>query len=213
MKLLIAKIVFCSGVLCFGIGAQAQSSPRPAAPTRKAAAVAGHTECVQTVGLCVTVPDSWQRLGDVFEGLGFVVAESRPGPGADTATWPQITVAAMDVPEQKNGGAPSLDSLVDTVLAPGGSFTSETLQRTRLLLNGNEAEIVRIREHDEASKTDVIEAVALIVGDDGLVYSIALRCPPQDFARLEPIFQKTVHSWRVKPPAPETQSKQDLEKK
>jgi len=53
----------------------------------------------------------------------------------------------------------------------------------------------------------------LIVGDDGLVYSIALRCPPQDFTRLEPIFQKTVHSWRVKPPAPESQSTQDSEKK
>ncbi len=219
MNVWIAAIVLCSGALCSGLGAapaQAQSAaPRSGAPTRKAAAAAGRTECVQSIGLCVTVPASWQRLGNVFEDLGFVVAESHPG--ADSATWPQLTVAAMDVPEQKiGGGAPSLDSLVDIVLTPDGSFTSaETMQRTRLLLNGNDAEIVRVRLHDESTKTDTIEAVALIEGDDGLVYSIALRCAPEEFARLEPVFQKTAHSWRVKPPAPEAapQSNQDQEKK
>jgi hypothetical protein len=174
--------------------------------------VTDRTECVQTIGLCVTVPASWQRLGNVFEDLGFVVAESRPG--TDPETWPSLTVAVVDVPEQKNGsGAPSLDSLVDTVLTPNGSFTSETLQRTRLLLNGNEAEIVRVREHNQATGSDVIENVALIEGDDGLVYSIALRCAPEDFARLEPVFQKTAQSWQVKPQAFEPQSKQDSENK
>jgi hypothetical protein len=156
------------------------------------------------VGLCVSVPTSWQRLGNVFEDLGFVVAE--PHPGTDPITWPQLTVAAMDVPSPKSGSpAPALDALVDIVLTPDGSFTSaETLQRTRLLINGDEAEIVRVRLHDDATKTDSIEAVALIAGDEEVVYSIALRCAPQDFARLEPVFQKTAHSWRLKPLAPLT---------
>src|SRR5208337_3802760 len=116
MKVWIATIVLCSGL--GAATAQAQSpAHRTGATARKAAAVAGRTECVQSVGLCVTVPASWQRLGNVFGELGFVVAESHPG--ADSATWPQLTVAAMDVPAQKSGGgAPSLDSLVDIVLTP-----------------------------------------------------------------------------------------------
>ena len=50
--------------------------------------------------------------------------------------------------------APSLDAVVDIVLTPDGSFTSaETLQRTSLMLNGSEAEIVRVRLHDDISRT------------------------------------------------------------
>jgi hypothetical protein len=131
-----------------------------------------------------------------------VVAE--PHPGTDSATWPQLTVAAIDVPPTKdrNGAAatrPSLDALVNIVLTPDGSFTSaETLERTRLLLNGADAEIVRVQLHDNAKSSDTIEAVALIEGDEGLVYSIALRCAPEDFARLEPVFQRAAHSWRIR---------------
>jgi hypothetical protein len=53
----------------------------------------------------------------------------------------------------------------------------------------------------------------LIEGDDGLVYSIALRCAPGELARLEPIFQKTARSWRVKPPATPAKPTQDSNKK
>jgi hypothetical protein len=153
----------------------------------------------------------------VFDDLGFVVAE--PHPGADSASWPQLTVAAIDVPPAGATGAnPSLDSLVDIVLTPDGSFTSaETLQRTHLLLNQADAEIVRVQLHQDADQPAAIEAIALIQGEDGLVYSIALRCAPGDFARLEPVFQKTARSWRIQPPAaqpaPSSKPRQDSEKK
>lgn len=103
---------------------------------------------------------------------------------------------------------------MDVVLTPDGSFTSvETLQRTRLLLNGENAEIVRVQLNDDANKTSAIEKVALIEGDDDLVYSIALRCAPEEYSRLESVFDKAAHSWRIKPPSPQSQPKQDLEKK
>jgi hypothetical protein len=182
---------------------------------------AGRSECVEAVGLCVTVPATWQRLGNIFDDLGFVVAE--PHVGADSSTWPQINVAAIDVsPQKAGGGTPSLDALVDIVLTPDGSFTSsETQQRTRLLLKGANAEILRVKLHDAAAKdesrVETIEEVALIEGDEGLVYSIALRCTPEEFTRLDPIFQKTIHSWRVKPPAASpaspAKSSQDSKKK
>jgi hypothetical protein len=211
-----------TAVLLAGLGvASAQSppgqaTPKPAATAHKAAS-AQRTECVHAVALCVTVPASWQRLGDVFDDLGFVVAE--PHPGTDSASWPQLTVAAIDVPPAgATGAAPSLDALVDIVLTPDGSFTSaETLQRTHLLLNQADAEIVRVQLHQDAGQPDAIEAIALIQGEDGLVYSIALRCAPGDFARLEPVFQKTARSWRIQPPAAQpalsSKPRQDSEKK
>jgi hypothetical protein len=224
MKALLATVFLCAG---FGVAAQAQppadnapAPPKAAAHARKAAPAAGRTECVLAARLCVIVPASWQRLGDIFDDLGFVAAE--PHSGTDSASWPQLTVAAIDVPPRQDPSgaatAPSLDALVEIVLTPDGSFTSaETLQRTHLLLNGADAEIVRVALHDDATKLDTIEEVALIEGEEGLVYSIALRCAPQDFPRLEPVFEKAAHSWRIQPPAPEpappSRPKQDSEKK
>jgi hypothetical protein len=185
------------------------SLPSMAATGHKATtAPSVRSECVASVGLCVTVPASWQRLGNVFEDLGFVAAE--PVPGADRAAWPQLTVAALDLQPQsgtQTGGDPapapaSLDSLVNLVLTPDASFASaQTLQRTRLLLNGSDAEIVRVQFRDEAGNPGPMEAVALIQGDEGFVYSIALRCAPHDFDRLEPVFQQTARSWSIQPPS------------
>jgi len=192
-------VVLCS-VLCAGLS-KSSGSGAPAAHK----VPASRAECAKAVELCVTVPASWQRLGDIFDDLGFVVAE--PHEGVDSALWPQLSVAAIDVPPQKPGSAPrSLDELVEIVLTPDGTFTSsETLQRTRLLINGADAEILRVRLHDDANKPEMIEEVALIEGDEEMVYSIALRCAPGDFDRLDPVFQRAAHSWRIKasaPPAP-----------
>lgn len=222
------KALIAITVLCAGLGANAAQAPvaKPSAAPKAAATArktptAGRTECAVGAGLCVTVPASWQRLGDVFDDLGFVAAE--PHSGTDSATWPQLTVAAIDVPGAKATGAtaasrPSLDALVDIVLTPDGSFTSaETVERSHLMLNDADAEIVRVRLHDEVNKSETIEEIALIEGEDGLVYSIALRCAPQDFVRLEPVFQKAAHSWHIKEaaakPAPSSHPKQDSEKK
>jgi hypothetical protein len=230
MKALITTVLLCASLGVAAAQTQAPASapadkgsntPKRSATAKRTAPVAGRSECALAVGLCVIVPAPWQRLGDIFDNLGFVVAE--PHPGTDSATWPQLTVAAIDVPPQKdsNGAAataPSLDALVDIVLTPDGSFTSsETLRRTHLILNGGDAEIVRVRLHDDVSKSEAIEEIALIEGNEGLVYSIALRCTPQEFARLEPVFQKAAHSWRIKEvaadPAPQSKPKQDSEKK
>ena len=210
-RALIAALFLCA---CLGVPA---SSFAQAATGRKTSAPALRTECVLSAGLCVTVPASWQRLGNVFDDLGFVVAE--PHPGVDSADWPQLTVVAIPPTEQDKGSAdatssatpsatpsatssasPSLDSLADRLLAPGGSLPpSRTLQRSRLLLNGAPAEILRVQLYDQAGNAGAIEEVALIEGDDGLFYSIALRCAPQELARLEALFQQSAASWHIQP--------------
>ena len=212
------NVTFCASLLlCAGLAA-AQAKPGAASPSirvRKTPVVAFRSECLESVGLCVSVPGAWQRLGGVFDGLGFVAAE--PHPGADSATWPQLTVAAIQPAAQNGSGtaspasAPaaessaaisgtsiSLDALVDVMLTPEGALASaHILERSRLLLNGANAQIVRVEFRDAAGNPNAVEEVALIEGDDGLVYSIALRCAPQDFDRLEPVFQQAAQSWHL----------------
>ncbi len=177
----LATILICS------LPAAAQSSPP--AKTRKTPAVAYRSECLNSAGFCIRVPAAWQRLGDIFGDLGFVVAE--PHAGADSASRPQLTVAAIDLAPKEGGGTaapvrepaiPSLDVLVERMLTPEGALASaRTLERRRLLLNGASAQIVRVELRDEEGKPDAIEEIALIEGADGMVYSIALRCAQQDF--------------------------------
>src|SRR5689334_11016081 len=89
-------------VLLFTVLAAAQAKPTGAADSkapgrgsgpvsavakpRKPAATALRNECLDSVGLCIGVPIAWQRLGNIFDGLGFVAAE--PHPGVDSESWP-----------------------------------------------------------------------------------------------------------------------------
>jgi hypothetical protein len=189
-------------LLCSILAAAQTSSP---AKDRKARAAAYRSECLHSVGFCISVPAAWQRLGDVFGDFGFVAAE--PHAGADPATWPQLTVAAIDLAAKEDGGTAApvrepatspLDVLVERMLTPEGAFASaRTLERSRLLLNGASAQIVRVELRDDTGKPDAVEKIALIEGEDGLVYSIALRCAPRDFERLAPVFDQAARSWRL----------------
>jgi hypothetical protein len=181
-------------LLCGGL-ATAQTQHGAASSKSRKPAPAVRSECLSS-GLCVSIPARWKRIGDVFDGLGFVAAE--PHAGADRATWPQLTVAAFQ-PPKVDSAAPSLDTLVDRMLAPEGALASaETLERSRLLLNGSPAEIVRVEFRDDAGNPTAIEEVALIEGDGGMIYSIGLHCAPGDFARLAPVFQQATWSWRIR---------------
>ena len=183
-------------LLCAGLAA-AQAKPGvapPSAKARKTPAAAFRNECTHS-GFCISVPAAWKRIADVFNDLGFVAAEPRAG--ADPAAWPQLTVVAF-APPKSGGAVPSLDTLVERMLAPEGALASaQTLERSRLLLNGSPAQIVRVEFRDDSGKPTAIEEVALIAGDDGLIYSIGLHCAPQEFDRLEPVFQQAARSWHL----------------
>ena len=157
----------------------------------------GQSECLDSFGFCISVPAAWRRVGEIFDGLGFVTAE--PHAGTDPSAWPQLTVAAIEV-SAKEGDAykPSLDALVERMLTPEGALASaHVLERSSLLLNGANAQIVRVGLPEEAGSTEAIETVALIEGEEGLVYSVALRCSPPDVNRLEPVFRQAIESWRL----------------
>ena len=171
------------------------TKPAPSTP----AAGQWHTECSKLGGFCIQVPHAWKALGDVFDGAGFVVAE--PDTKKEQDDWNQITAAATDMPEGSNGQErPTTDELIDIILgSPSSGIHAQTLQRSRLLVAGMPAEVLKIRLHSREASTDAIEFIALL--DDGeTIYSVALGCAPEDATRLEPVFDRVLHSWRATPP-------------
>lgn len=175
------------------------------APKASTGVAEWRSECSKAGGFCVQVPQAWKALGDVFDGAGFVVAE--PDAKKEQEDWNQITAAAMDMPEGANGQErPSTDALIDMILgSPSSGIHAQTIQRSRSLIAGMPAEVLKVRLRANEASTDAIEFIALL--DDGeTIYSVALGCTPEDAARLEPVFDHVLHSWRAITPtsAPST---------
>ncbi len=206
MTLKITAAGLMLGGILFAQTTKAPAAPKrstPATPksARKAApkSAAWRQECSKAGGFCIQVPGGWRSLGPIFDGAGFVVAE--PDAKKSQDDWNQITAAATDMPDAKPGEErPSTDELIDIILgSPSNGITTQTLQRSRLTVAGMPAEMLKIRLRARDSQTDAIEYIALL--DDGeTIYSVALGCAPEDAARLEPVFDKTLHSWKAIPP-------------
>lgn len=157
------------------------------------------TECSKAGGFCVQVPLAWKSLGEVFDGAGFVVAE--PDAAKPQDDWNQITAAATDMPEATSGHErPTTDELIDIILgSPSSGIHAQTLQRSRTMIAGMPAEALKIRLKAADASTDAVEFIALI--DDGeTIYSVAVGCAPGDAARLEPVFDHVLHSWKAAAP-------------
>jgi hypothetical protein len=177
-----------------------KSTTAKAAP--KAATVGEwRSECSKAGGFCIQIPATWKALGDVFDGAGFVVAE--PDVKKSQDDWNQITASATDMPEATDGRErPTTDELIDIILgSPSSGIQAQTLQRSKSMIAGMPAEVLKIRLKAKESSTDAIEYIAMM--DDGeTIYSVALGCSPEDAARLEPIFDRVVHSWKAVAPTP-----------
>ncbi len=207
-------MLFATGLLLGGM-MLAQTKPRIAAKPEasrpkaverapKPAQIAWRSHCSNVGDFCIDVPAHWELLGEIFDGAGFVVAE--PDPKAPKDDWSQITAAAIDLPEPPPGkDEPDLDTLIDSVRgSPAKGVTAETERRTNELIADMQAEVVKVRLHDTKTSTDWIEEVAFLNSDE-LVYSVALRCAPEAFDRMDPIFRHALQSWKpaptpVKPP-------------
>jgi hypothetical protein len=180
------------------------TAKKPATGTAKAPAKATdvsawRAECSKTGGFCIQVPSTWKSLGEVFDGAGLVVAE--PDAKKSQDDWNQITAAATDMPEAKNGeDRPSTDELIDIILgSPSSGIKAETLQRSRTLLAGMPTDVLKVRLRSKESTTDAVEFIALM--DDGeTIYSVAVGCAPEDATRLEPVFEHVLHSWKATTP-------------
>ena len=116
--------------------------------------------------------------------------------------------------------SPLEDRWLDEEAGPGGRPGAPVRPRGRwqrwlLVLRGADAERVAATLAADASGAagtsgGAIEEVALIAGDNGFVYSIALRCAPADLPRLDPVFEQAARSWRLQPSASAAAPKAEL---
>lgn len=189
MRILRLKL-FASGMLLLCTSALAQSAaPKPSQPATTRA------ECSKPAEFCVTVPATWKRLGDAFDGDGFVVAE--PKNGAPEEQWNLLTAAARDIPEPQAGKEPmSLEEFIsDSLMMLSQQAQINTMERRRLEIADHPAQVLRVTYDDPEGKS-VRELLGFIDGEDGAFYMLSLRFRPEDEQRMMPAFDRIVRSWR-----------------
>ena len=163
--------------------------------------------CQPEGGFCFKYPSSWSVLGEVFDGNGVVVA---PAQKEDRALWDAITVAMVVPAPQGDEDSITLDGVIEQassrIRESGQDF--ETLQRQQRTVDHKPAELLKVRYHEKSNGRDWIEEMVFIQGPDSEIYSVALKCSPQNLARLEPVFTQGLASWTLpeaEPPADATE--------
>jgi len=140
-------------------------------------------------------------LGVVFDGRGVVVA---PPQKQERALWDAITVALVVPPPEGNKEPLGLNGVIEKAtsgLRDGGQ-NFETLQRQQRTVDHKPAQILKARYREKSTGHEWVEEVLFIEGPDNEVYSVALKCSPQELARLEPVFTAVLASWMLREPEP-----------
>src|SRR5271157_738980 len=197
MRLLLGSSLLL--VVALGSFVVAAGQTSSSAPARKP--VAWKRYCQPDGGFCFKYPSFWSLLGEVFDGNGVVVA---PPQKEDRALWDAITIA-MVVPSPKGDEEPmGLNGVIAQAtsgLREGGQ-NFETLQRQQRTVDHKPAQMLKVHYHEKSNGHDWIEEMIFIEGPDNQIYSVALKCSPQNLARLEPVLSGVLAGWNL--PAPET---------
>jgi hypothetical protein len=139
----------------------------------------------------------------VYNGNGVVVA---PPQRQERELWNEITVAMVIPPPEGDDEAIGLDAVIQQATnglhVKGQSF--ESLQRQQRRVDDKPAEMLKARYHDKQDGHDWIEELVFIEGPDSEIYSVALKCSPQQLARLEPVLAGVLESWTLPEPEPPT---------
>ena len=182
--------------VAFGSCAFAQS----AAPTHTA--VPTKKYCHPNDGFCFRYPGTWSMLGDVFAGNGVVVA---PAQKEDRILWDEITVALIVPPPEGDEEGPGLNGIVEqsstAMREAGQNFV--TLQRGERTIDHKPAQLLKVQYKEKASGRDWIEELVFIEGPEGEIYSVALKCAPQNEAKLESAFAEVLRTWTLPAPEPD----------
>jgi hypothetical protein len=138
-------------------------------------------------------------LGEVYGGDGVVVA---PPQKLDKALWDEITVALITPLPEGDEEPPSLDVMIEQAshnMREGGQ-AFETLQRQQRTVDHKPAQMLKVRYHEKATERDWVEEMVFIQGADGEIYSVALKCSPENLAHLESLFAGVLESWVLPEP-------------
>src|SRR5208283_549649 len=195
MRLLFRSSLLVAIALSFGGVAVGQTSP--SAPGRRPAPWKRY--CQPNGGFCFKYPSSWTMLGEIFNGNGVVVA---PPQKQERALWDAITVALVVPPPEGDEEPSGLNGVIAQATASlreaGQAF--ETLQRQQRTVDHKPAQMLKVRYREKPTGHDWIEKIVFIEGPDNEIYSVALKCSPQDLSRLEPVLAGVLSSWTLPEP-------------
>jgi len=162
-------------------------------------AVAWKRYCQPNDGFCFKYPGWWKMLGEVFGGNGVVVAQPQK---EEQTLWDEITVAMVaPAPEEGQTGLGLngvIDQAAEGMRAAGRNF--QTLQRQERTVDAKPAQMLKAQYREKSTGREWIEELVFIEGPDGEIYSVALKCVPQNDTKLEPIFAEVVRSWTLPEP-------------
>jgi hypothetical protein len=135
-------------------------------------------------------------LGEIFAGNGVVVA---PQQKEDRALWDAITVALVVPPPEGDEEGPGLNGIVEqsstAMREAGQNFV--TLQRQERTIDHKPAQLLKVQYKEKTSGRDWIEELVFIEGPGNGIYSVALKCAPQNATKLEPAFAEVLRSWTL----------------
>ena len=180
--------------LVAGLGVAVGQTAAPKGQTAPHKAVTRKRYCQPEIGFCFRYPNTWMMLGEVFGGNGVVVA---PEQKEDRALWDAITVALVAPPPEGDEEGPGLNGIVtqatDSMREAGQNFV--TLQRQDRTVDYKPAQLLKVQYQEKASGRNWIEELVFIEGPENEIYSVALKCAPQNVAKLEPAFAEVLRSW------------------
>lgn len=180
-----------------GLGSAVSSQTAP--PAHKAATSKHY--CQPDNGFCFRYPASWTVLGEVFNGNGVVVA---PEQKQDRSLWDEITAALIVPAPEGDEESPGLNGIVEQAMTDmreaGQNFV--TLQRQERTVDHNPAQMFKAQYRDKSTGHDWIEEVIFIQGPQNQIYSVALKCAPQNLVHLEPALAEVLHTWNLPQPEP-----------
>jgi hypothetical protein len=140
-------------------------------------------------------------LGEIFNGNGVVVA---PQQKQDPALWDEITVSLIAPQPEGDEESPGLNSIIEQAAAAmrdsGQNFA--TLQRQERTVDHKPAQLFKAQYREKSTGRDWVEELVFIEGPDNEIYSVALKCAPQNLARLEPVLKGILDSWKLPEPTP-----------
>jgi len=150
-------------------------------------------------------------LGEVFDGNGVVIA---PPQKEDRALWDAITVALVVPPPEGDEEPIGLNGVIERATSglreAGQNF--ETLERQQRIVDHKPAQMLKTSYHEKSNGRDWIEEMIFIEGPENEIYSVALKCSPQNLTRLEPVLNGVLASWTL-PGHPAEQTDEETPKK
>ena len=141
--------------------------------------------CQPDGGFCFRYPASWEMLGDTFAAMAWCLRRRK---SRIATLWDEITVAMVVPPPEGDEEAVSLDGVIQQasngLRQSGQSF--ETLQRQQRTVDHKPAQMLKAQYREKSTERDWIEELVFIQGPDNEIYSVALKCTPENLARRSP---------------------------